>query len=183
MAIVRGYPAPRERAAAGTAAAAGAPPPAVPTVRLWPFSLREQSGVCIAVSPLFSGPGVIDAMVAQMDIGVVTTLPTFSLYVSSDENNEGNNQALGTEPSGTRIFDTTENLRDDAFPITDTRGWPGFSVTAGAGIGPWRIGYPVTLARFTVKLRIQNTNAVNTSLMGYIRVLENIPPDQLANFL
>ena len=155
-----------------------------PVTRLWPFHILEQSGVAVAVSSSFTGPAVLDALVVEIPTGSNLPFETISVYVGEDNGGAGNNFALGTVPSGTRIFDNLSFQRDDANVSTDNRGFNPFNMNeAQIGFQTLKLGYLVTLQTFFAKVRVQNAVAAAGAIHGYMRVIEAIPPEQVANFL
>lgn len=180
------YPAvrPEREAAAAVAQQQGFAAGGNPVTRLWPLHLLEGAGVAVAVSASFTGPAVLDVLVVEMPTGSNLPFETISMYVSEDSGGGGNNLALNTVPSGTRIFDNLSLQRDDANTSTDNRGFNAFNMgEAATGFQTLRLGYLVTLPTFFVKVRIQNPAAGVASMLGYLRVIEAIPPEQVANFL
>lgn len=181
MPIDFGYPMARPRQATppvGVAVAAN------PAVRLWPFAWREVNGVAVVVSPQFVGPAIIDALVFQMDTGSPGVFPTLTMYYANDSGGGGNNFAIGTIPTGTRIFENLVTQRDDAFGFTDLLGVPHFNIAGTSGWHQWPVKYLVNLNSFFLKIRAANNDgAAIDAGQGYVRVLEAVPPEQVPNFL
>lgn len=176
------YPRPRQRI--GGPPPIGTPQAANPTVRLWPLHWLESSGVAVLVSPSFIGPAILDELVLELPTASPLPMPTISIYYAGDNGGGGNNQALGTIPSGTRIFENLTLQRDDANTSSDFLGFNVFNMNeASTGFQRLPLKFLVTLPTFFVKLRVQNSVAAITSGLGYLRVLEAVPPDQVPNFL
>lgn len=184
--VVQGFPSPRpDRATSAVAApVGGGAAPRYPNVRIWPLHIQETNGVAVVVSEQMQGPAVIDSLVVQMAMGSPLPFPTFSIYVSESGGGGGNNFALNTVPSGTRLVDNLSFQREDANTSTDNRGWNAFNIVENTGLLPQRLGLLVQLPTFFIKIRVQNQVAAQGAAMwGYMRVLEGIPPDQVPNFL
>jgi hypothetical protein len=155
-----------------------------PNVRIWPIAILESNGVAVAVSQQFNGPAVITHLVAQFDVNTPAKFPDWSLYVATESSGGGNNQALGTVPTGTRLFDSMTLQREDAVTAADLLGVPYYTQGSNVGTMIHPLGLRVDLATFFIKLRLANNAGVTVAgLQGYIRVVESVPPEQLANFL
>lgn len=186
------YPRPRtQRTVAATTqtyTASGAPAPSVapPRVRLWPFLLREQTNNerGTLVSPTLVGPAILDVMVVHTNYGGGSPHPNVQLYYATAPGQQASNQASTLVISGNPIF--------QGFTIQDDQG-----VAAGTGGGPvlllagtsqmahaqWPLRFPITDASFVLKLSISSQAVGSGFFSGYIRILEGLTQEQLANFL
>jgi hypothetical protein len=154
-----------------------------PRGRLWPFDIRQASGVAVIVSDIFNGPAIIDSFWLQIVTTFANPFPTWTIYKGTDNGGAGTSLAAAFEPSGIRLMDNTTYRRDDATPISDLRGMPINTTNAAVGYPYIKLGIPVTDPTFYVKIRLNCQNANGLDIIGLLRVIENVSPQALANFL
>lgn len=176
-------PAPAAFAGAGDAGGGGAP--SMPSVRLWPFLVQARVGTLrsTAVSLPIRGPAVVTTLSLQMYGQELSAIPAVTLIYSNDDSGAQVNGANLALPSGTPIFDPFGNANVSNSPV----GGPAFQTLGGAGARnpfEWTVGVPVMLDRFFLKLSVQvNSAAQDISVMGFVRVVEGLSPEQIPGFL
>lgn len=154
-------------------------------MRVWPLHLRETGGgsVC-TVSQRFQGPAVIAELVIGFLNGGNNPLPDLRIYVAQDNSGGTTTGTLAIEPSGDHIFDLGGTASDAAAnqPQSGAR-WTVENI-GGAQNGPntIRLGIPVTLAEFFLKVRIASPAALSV-FVGALRVVEGLSIEDLPNFL
>lgn len=187
MTVLRAWPGPRLDRAEGvpsTTTQAQAPTTGpVPRTRIWPFAIREVSGVAVVVSEPFTGPAIVEELVFHLDTSFLSPGVTFAIYKSLDGSGAGNNFPVVTQPSGTRLLDNLSNQRDDGTQFTDNLGIPSISQSSTAGYSRWPVKILVTDTTFFLKLRLAANNINGAGYTGYVRIIEGVSPDALANFL
>lgn len=161
-------------------------PPGGSTIRLWPFRARNSAGVgrSTVVSPFFQGPAILERILTRNASGGLVPDPMFSMVYSEDDSGTGFNLSATTLPSGTPIFENLRNDADESVPTTAIG--PGVPLVAHVADGllhEWTMGYIIRLPRFTLKFSVHVNNAgSDVSIFGYARIVENVPPNVLANF-
>ena len=132
---------------------------------------------------LQAGPAIIREINLALGVGGAAVFPTLQLYVSDDNSGGGSNQANTFIPSGEPIFDLNVNQRDDGVGVADANGPTIFDLSEAAGYWRWPINRVTYKTRFFLKLRVNNTTATSAFGQGYVNVLENVAPGEVANFL
>lgn len=150
--------------------------------RVWPFRVREASGVAIAVGGPFAGPGIIQSITANYTADASSPFPSFQLYYSEEGGGGGFNLANGTVPGGTPVFDNVSQAVDDAFTVEGGVGFTFFNVSPGTGMIKFPINRVVRKPSFFLKLRVGRSIVQGADITGVITLLESVPEDVLANF-
>jgi hypothetical protein len=171
-----------EPIATSTAAAAT---PALPNVKLWPFAMEQTSpGDRNATSPFLSGPAVIDSLFLQWDDDNTTPRPTITVNYGPALLSSGLNPGLPTAAFGTQMFTdgviTTATANTYQGTVMHLPKWAG---VAGTVRLQYDLRYPINLERFQIMVRMGTQTAGPHVVVGYARILENVPPEILLNFL
>jgi hypothetical protein len=183
-AIIYPPPRPRDAAAAGAGAPIASQGASGANSRNVPFVIREIFGVAVVVSGRLVGPAVVSEIVLAPGATNQTPFPCLQLYVSDDNGGGGSNQALGTVVQGEQIYDTFMFARDDGVVNQETNGFPIFDMTeATVGFMVLPVRRATYKSSFFLKMKLSTNVPSGTFVMGSIRVIENIPADQVGNFL
>jgi len=179
------YPAARPRRDAGPAAAGGQGPLTLPPPRitLWPFFIQENAGRGTVVSPQMRGPAIVDRMFLHRELNASANLLQASLLYSEDGAGQGSNQSQTTLPSGTQIW----SLRSVTADAAVTSGPDDGLFMAGIANIPQttdiRVGAHIPLADFFLKFTFKQPAVVGVNFYGHVRVLEQVDPELLLDYL
>lgn len=182
-----GFPPARTRDAA--AAAAGYPEAVrtsggnAPQARLFSFAIREATGVACCVSAPFNGPAVVQELVFRVGTDGANPFPVVQLYAADDSGGGGVNLAATFVPSGDPIFDPMVITRDDGVTASGVNGFEVSTLNESIGWQFFPVRRAVNKGRFFLKILVRSDKVAAMFMDGYVRVLEGVPPDQLANFL
>lgn len=174
-----------DRAEGGQPLAAGPGAPQLPTVNLWPFAMQETTpGDRMATSPLLRGPGVIDQAYLVYTDDSNSPNPTIAIFYGLSLPPSGNTPVGNLADLGTPIFQnsviSSEIVGAFQSPFQHI---PIYTFAGGSGRIVLPLRYYVPLEQFQVCIRFGTQGAGSHALAGYLRILENVPPELLPNFL
>jgi hypothetical protein len=169
---------------AGAGAAGGALAP--PQVRLWSWYVAEttQNDRVTVASPRFRGPAVIDTIViAHQGVTLGATIQKLQLMVSPTAAAQAANQAATLAPSGISVF---EESFADGTGVTNDAAHVGLMYPAIINSNfelMLPVRRPVYDAEFFLNLSFIQRSATVARLSGYVRVVEQLAPEDVPNFL
>lgn len=185
MATPVAFPAARPDRAEPFTSLGGPTAPAVPVVRLWPFALEEVTpGDRNATSPFLNGPAVVESVFLNWQDDNTNPKPTIALFYGPSLPPSGN-AVLTIAQLGTPIFTdgviSTESAGVYQTPIQHLSKFVG--AAGQTGRQQYTLRFPIMLDQFQLLIRFGTQTAGSQALHGYIRVLERVPPELIANFL
>jgi hypothetical protein len=183
---VADYPAAvRNRSPATGGGVSGAVAVSVPRVRMWPFLCRPAVGTAAwAGSTRFQGPAVILDMVLStvLTTGVLPN-PTLSLWKCASDPGNVIGQAVTAAPPGVKISDELSRADSTADTLRNHVWWPGWGGFNRLEPLPVRLGIPVLDPEFFLAALVIADGAAFKTAVGFIRVVEGLAPEEVANFL